>query len=104
MAQETPQQCGVSFQTTEHNFPRICVEPHKRQERITMYGKSFLVRCGQTEDRVLVSSRQMITETDESLAKRLEYMLPGSTVTPIDWPGMPDEWASFGINYKDIPQ
>ena len=81
-----------------------------------MYGRSFRFQCPsitecngvkklkQLDEKVVVQSEKPITDSDENLAKRLMKMFPEATVTPIEWPGIPDEWASFGVDYDEIPQ
>lgn len=81
-----------------------------------MYGRSFRFQCpGMTEcngvkepkqldEKIVVRSDKPIADSDEILAKRLMKMFPEATVTPIEWPGVPDEWASFGVDYDEIPQ
>ena len=52
--------------------------------------------------RVLVSSPNPIKESEEEVALLLKKAMPGYVVAPIKWPGMPDEWADFGIDIDDI--
>lgn len=81
-----------------------------------MYGRAFRFQCpGTTEcngvkkleqldEKIVVQSEKPVTDSDENLAKRLMKLFPEATVTPIEWPGIPDEWASFGVDYDEIPQ
>lgn len=81
-----------------------------------MYGRPFRFQCPsitecngakelkQLDEKVVVRSEKPITDSDEILAKRLTKMFPEATVTPIEWPGIPDERASFGVDYDEIPQ
>lgn len=79
-----------------------------------MYGYSFRVQGfgfstfrGVTthtrfDDRVLVNSADPIKESKEDVALLLRKAMPGYVVTPIKWPGMPDEWADFVIPLDEI--